>query len=200
MEATSERNENLGMLCYPDVDGVNGSEYGREVSKTSAPGKAAAGGTAADPSGISWQWSRFNELRPEDLYAVVRLREAVFIVEQNCPYPDADGRDPGAWHLLGWQQKPGDTSLVAYARVFEPGVRYPEGSIGRVVTAQDVRGTGMGRRLMAEALRRLETLAPGDKIKLAAQRRLEAFYAGFGFTTVSDPYEEDGIEHVDMVR
>lgn len=189
------------MLCYPDVDGFNGSEYGHEVSKTSAPGKASARGTAADPLGISWQWSRFTELRPDDLYAVVRLREAVFIVEQNCPYPDSDGRDPRAWHLLGWNQKPaGERSLIAYARVFEPGVRYTEGSIGRVVTAQDVRGTGVGRTLMAEALRRLETLAPGNKIKLAAQRRLEAFYSGFGFTTVSAPYEEDGIEHVDMVR
>jgi ElaA protein len=139
-------------------------------------------------------------MRPEDLYAVVRLREAVFIVEQNCPYPDADGRDPGAWHLLGWQQGSRERSLIAYARVFEPGVRYTEGSIGRVVTAPDVRGTGVGRRLMAEALRRLETLAPGEKIKLAAQRRLEEFYSGFGFTTVSAPYEEDGIMHVDMVR
>jgi len=188
------------MLCYPDVDGFNGSEYGRGVSKTSAPAAATAGGTVADPSGILWQWSRFNELRPEDLYAVVQLREAVFVVEQNCPYPDADGRDPRAWHLLGWQQGPGERSLIAYARVFEPGARYDEGSIGRVVTAQSVRGTGVGRRLMAEALRRLEALAPGGKIKLAAQRRLEAFYSGFGFTTVSAPYEEDGIEHVDMIR
>ena len=188
------------MLCYPDVDGFNGSEYEQEVSKTSAPGAGTAGETTADPSGIVWQWSRFSKLRPDDLYAVVRLREAVFIVEQNCPYPDADGRDPRAWHLLGWQQGPSERSLIAYARVFEPGVRYTEGSIGRVVTAQEVRGTGVGRRLMAEALRRLETLAPGKKIKLAAQRRLEEFYSGFGFTTVSAPYEEDGIMHVDMVR
>ncbi|MGI8401370.1 MAG: GNAT family N-acetyltransferase [Gemmatimonadaceae bacterium] len=149
---------------------------------------------------IAWQWCRFSELGPEELYAVVRLREAVFIVEQNCPYPDADGRDPRAWHLLGWRQGSTERTLAAYARVFEPGVRYTEGSIGRVVTAQEVRGAGMGRKLMAEALRRLETLAPGEKIKLAAQRRLEEFYAGFGFTTVSAPYEEDGITHVDMVR
>jgi ElaA protein len=188
------------MLCYPDVDCFNGSEYGREVSKTSAPGAATAGRTTDDPADIFWQWSRFSELRPDDLYAVVRLREAVFIVEQNCPYPDADGRDPRAWHLLGWHQGAAERALVAYARVFEPGVRYTEGSIGRVATAQEVRRTGVGRRLMAEALRRLEMLAPGEKIKLAAQRRLEEFYAGFGFTTVSAPYEEDGIMHVDMVR
>jgi ElaA protein len=170
------------------------------VIKTSVPGAASVGATTPHPSNLFWQWSRFSELRPEDLYAVVRLREAVFVVEQNCPYPDADGRDPGAWHLLCWNQGPAERSLVAYARVFEPGVRYTEGSIGRVATAQEVRGTGVGKQLMAEALRRLELLAPGQKIKIAAQQRLEAFYAGFGFTTVSAPYEEDGIMHVDMVR
>jgi ElaA protein len=182
------------------VDGFNGSEYGREVGKTSVTGAAAAGATTTDRTDIFWQWSRFGELRPADLYAMVRLREAVFIVEQNCPYPDADGRDPRAWHLLGWNQGPVERSLVAYARVFEPGVRYSEGSIGRVATSREVRRTGVGKRLMAEALRRLETLAPGQKIKIAAQQRLEAFYADFGFTTVSLPYEEDGIMHVDMVR
>ncbi len=170
------------------------------MSKTSAPHASPSPEATADPTEIFWQWSRFSELRPDDLYAVVRLREAVFIVEQNCPYPDADGRDPRAWHLLGWRQGPSERGLIAYARIFAPGERYTEGSIGRVVTAQEVRGTGLGRRLMAEALRRLETLAPGEKIKLAAQRRLEEFYAGFGFTTVSAPYEEDGIIHVDMVR
>ena len=149
---------------------------------------------------VTWQWCRFAELRPDELYEVVRLREAVFVVEQNCPYPDADGRDPRAWHLLGWQDTEKERILAAYARVFEPGVRYTEASIGRVVTAQSVRGTGVGRRLMAEALRRVESLAPGGKIKLAAQRRLEEFYAEFGFTAVSEPYEEDGINHIDMVR
>ncbi len=150
--------------------------------------------------GISWQWSRFSELTTEDLYAVVRLREAVFVVEQNCPYPDADGRDPNAWHLLGWTQGTAGRGLVAYARIFEPGVRYDQASIGRVVTASEVRGTGLGKVLMAEALRRIESLAPAQPVKIAAQRRLEDFYLGFGFRTISAPYEEDGIIHVDMLR
>lgn len=136
----------------------------------------------------------------EDLYAVVCLREAVFIVEQNCPYPDADGRDPQAWHLLGWVQGATGRALVAYARIFEPGIRYDQSSIGRVVSAPDVRGTGVGKALMAEALRRTESLAPGQPIKIAAQRRLEDFYLALGFRTVSAPYEEDGIIHVDMLR
>jgi ElaA protein len=149
---------------------------------------------------VSWQWSRFEDLEPGHLYEIVRLREGVFIVEQNCAYLDADGRDPAAWHLLGWLDDGGERKLVAYARVFAPGIRYPEGSVGRVVTAPQVRRSGFGRVLMAEALRRLETLAPGQPIKIAAQRYLEEFYSSFGFRPASTPYEEDGIMHVDMLR
>ena len=167
------------------------------MSKTSARNLS---GTKGAPPNPSWQWSRFSELSPEDLYAVVRLREEVFIVEQQCAYPDADGRDPLAWHLLGWSDRENGKTLVAYARIFEPGLRYTEGSIGRVVTAPEVRGTGLGKALMAEALRRLDGLAPGQTIKIAAQRRLEKFYLELGFRTVSAPYEEDGIMHVDMLR
>jgi ElaA protein len=150
--------------------------------------------------GVEWQWARFAELRPDELYAALQLREAVFIVEQNCVYHDADGRDSEAWHLLGWLGDKTERRLVAYARVFPPGVRYVEGSIGRVATARQVRGRGFGKALMAEALRRLETLAPRQPVKLAAQRYLEDFYSSFGFRTVSAPYEEDGIIHVDMIR
>jgi ElaA protein len=187
------------MLFYPDEDGFKGSEYRREVSKTSAPNPVGREDARPDVT-PAWQWARFTELRPTELYAVVRLREAVFIVEQQCPYPDADGRDPNAWHLLGWSEGEPDRSLIAYARIFEPGVRYTEASIGRVVTAPEVRGTGIGKALMAEALRRLEGLAPGQTVKIAAQRRLERFYLELGFRTVSEPYEEDGIIHVDMLR
>jgi ElaA protein len=174
--------------------GPTAQNKGREASKTSA--RARAPGSDA----VTWQWCRFSELRPGDLYAAVQLRESVFVVEQNCAYLDADGRDPQAWHLLGWMEDESGRSLVAYARIFEPGLRYDEGSIGRVVTSARVRRTGVGRLLMAEAMRRLESLAPGQTIKLAAQRYLESFYASFGFRTVSAPYEEDGIIHVDMLR
>jgi len=149
---------------------------------------------------VSWQWSRFEDLKPDHLYEIVRLREAVFIVEQKCAYLDADGRDQAAWHLLGWLEESGERKLVAYARVFAPGIRYVEGSVGRVVTAPAVRRSGFGRVLMGEALKRLEVLAPGQPIKIAAQRYLEGFYQSFGFRTASAPYEEDGIMHVDMLR
>ena len=169
------------------------------MTRTSAPN---AQGREAAPSEATpvWQWSRFGELRPDDLYAAVRLREEVFIVEQECVYRDADGRDPHAWHLLGWADTASGRTLVAYARIFEPGVRYTEASIGRVVTAPQARGTGLGKALMAEALRRLDGLAPGQPVKIAAQRRLEKFYLDLGFKTISAPYEEDGIIHVDMLR
>lgn len=153
--------------------------------------------TAAD---ISWQWVQFNELRPDELYAAVQLRETVFVVEQECAYLDADGRDPTAWHLLGWLGTGKDKRLVAYARLFEPGVRYAEASIGRIVSAPEVRGSGIGRALVAEGLRRMKVLAPGQPIRIAAQRRLEKFYSEYGFATASEPYEEDGIIHVDMLR
>ena len=169
------------------------------MSKISAGSASPSSRNSPRPDEIVWQWTRFSDLSTEDLYAVVRLREAVFIVEQNCPYPDADGRDPGAWHLLGWTGG-GERRLVAYARVFEPGVRYAEASIGRIVSAPEVRGSGVGKALVVEGLRRLESLAPGQRIKIAAQRRLEEFYTRFGFTAVSAPYEEDGIMHIDMTR
>ena len=188
------------MLSYPDEDGFNGQNNGQDVSKTSARAVSDRVAVPPAPSDLFWQWSRFSELKPEDLYAAVQLREAVFIVEQQCPYNDADGRDPHAWHLLGWSDEESGRDLVAYARIFEPGVRYTESSIGRVVTAPRVRGSGLGKALMAEALRRVDSLAPGQAVKIAAQRRLEKFYLELGFRTVSAPYEEDGITHVDMVR
>ena len=170
------------------------------MTKTSAPAPSDSHRVSPRADDITWQWAHFRELRTQDLYEVVRLREGVFIIEQNCPYPDADGRDPNAWHLLGWLQDGSKRNLVAYARIFEAGVRYAEPSIGRIVTSPSVRGTGFGKALMVEALARMESLAPGQRIKIAAQQRLEDFYIGFGFASISEPYEEDGIMHVDMLR
>lgn len=149
---------------------------------------------------IEWQWSRFGELSGRDVYGILALRQRVFVVEQNCVYQDADGRDPDAWHLLGRGEAASpQQSLAGYARVFEAGVRYAELSIGRIVTAPEVRGTGIGRLLVAEAMRRCAEQWPGQPIRIAAQRRLETFYLGFGFTVAGEPYLEDGIEHIDMV-
>jgi ElaA protein len=148
-----------------------------------------------------WHWCPFAELAPGALYAALQLRQMVFVVEQGCPYLDADGHDPRAWHLLGWARDgAGEERLAAYARVFAPGVVFPEASFGRVVTHPELRRHGFGRLVVAEALARIEQLAPGAPVRIGAQRYLERFYASFGFERASDDYEEDGIPHLEMVR
>ena len=130
----------------------------------------------------------------------MELRQRVFIVEQNCPYMDADGLDSRALHLLGWMAEGSSQRLAAYARIFPPRLKYAEASIGRVVTHPDVRGSGLGRALMHEAIARVEEAGWGREIRIAAQMYLEHFYEGFGFKRVTEPYIEDDIWHVDMRR
>jgi ElaA protein len=155
------------------------------------------------PEALRWQWSRFDAMAPADLYAALVLRQRVFVLEQACVFVDADGADERAFHLLGWQADPraaGRDSLVAYLRLVDPGVKFAEPSIGRVVTAPEVRGRGHGRTLMREGLAAAARQYPGRAVRIAAQQRLEGFYASLGFVTVSAPYTEDGIPHLDMLR
>lgn len=149
---------------------------------------------------IAWQWNAFDELSLNDLYTILQVRQMVFVVEQACPYLDADGYDERAWHLLGWVEHETGRILGAYARVFAPGVKYAEASIGRVITHPAVRRKGMGEALMVEALRRVETLSPGTGVRIGAQMYLEKFYEKSGFRRVSAPYDEDGIVHIEMLR
>lgn len=149
---------------------------------------------------IEWQWSAFAELSLEDLYAILQVRQIVFVVEQECPYLDVDGYDHRAWHLLCWKEQDGERILAAYARIFAPGIKYAESSIGRVVTHPQARGTGLGEMLMREAVRRAEEVAPGVDIRIGAQMYLERFYEKHGFRRVSAPYDEDGIQHIEMLR
>jgi ElaA protein len=141
---------------------------------------------------LAWHDRAFAELSVPELYAIVRLRERVFVVEQRCVYLDADGLDPASRHVFATR----DGDVVAYLRVLPPGARFAERSIGRVVIAPEVRGTGLGRELMRRAL-----VAHGDvSIRIAAQAHLEAFYSRLGFLRVSDVFDEDGIPHVEMLR
>jgi len=149
---------------------------------------------------ITWQWSGFADLTVAQLYAMLALRQEVFVLEQTCLYPDIDGLDPGAHHLLGWRDAGGKPELVAHLRCLAPGAKYAEMSIGRVVTSPAARGSGLGRELVAQGIALACRLHPGHAIRIGAQAHLEAFYAGFGFVTVSEPYDEDGILHVDMIR
>ena len=98
---------------------------------------------------LEWFWKAWSDISREELYALLQLRQAVFVVEQDCAYLDTDGLDPDAFHLLGVQEG----SLVAYARAFAPGRVYQEAAIGRVITKESIRGQGWGRPLMEEALR-----------------------------------------------
>jgi ElaA protein len=148
---------------------------------------------------IQWEWKRFAELAPAELYALLAARAAVFVVEQSCVFQDADGLDPFACHLLGWARTGEERTLAAYLRLIEPGRKYAEPSIGRVLTTAAFRRTGLGRVAMSEGLARAALLYPGAPVRIGAQRRLERFYRELGFRTDSEPYDEDGISHVEML-
>jgi ElaA protein len=146
---------------------------------------------------VKWTFARFDELSPRDIHDLYQARVAVFVLEQKCPFQDVDGADPESWHLIG--RGPGG-EVFAYARLVPPGLKYAEASIGRVLTTGPARRTGAGLDLMRESLERAERLWPGRPIRIGAQQYLERFYGGFGFRTVSPPYDEDGIQHVEMLR
>jgi ElaA protein len=142
-----------------------------------------------------WRFARFDELSPRELYDILQLRTEVFVMEQDCVFQDMDGVDAEGWHLFARE----GGRVVAYCRFLGAGVKFAEPSIGRVVTAMPVRGTGLGRVLMVEAIRRGRELWPGAAIRIGAQQRLERFYQSLGFVTDSAPYDEDGIPHLEMV-
>ena len=145
---------------------------------------------------MHWTWSRFAELGVDDLYDALALRCRVFILEQG-PYLDPDGLDRASAHLLGRDDA---GSLAACLRVVDPGVKYAEPSIGRVVVAPELRGRGLGRALVGEGVARCVAAWPGRGIRISAQAHLERFYEGFGFRRAGADYLEDGIPHVEMAR
>jgi ElaA protein len=146
---------------------------------------------------LTWALRPFNELSVDELYTLLQLRQLAFQVEQQCAYLDADGNDAMALHLMGFD---GDGSMVAYARIFAPGMVYPFAAIGRIVTHPDARGRGFGRAVTREAIARTHEAFGDGPIKISAQQRLERFYRELGFVTQGDVYEEDGIPHIAMVH
>jgi len=148
------------------------------------------------PPRLAWTWKRFEALSLDELYDALALRCRVFVLEQG-PYLDPDGLDRHAWHLLG-RGEAGE--LQAYLRVVDPGAKFAEPSMGRVITSPEVRGTGAGRLLVAEGVRRIDETWPGLSNRISAQAHLEKFYGGFGYTVQGESYLEDGIPHVEMVR
>lgn len=162
------------------------------VKASEEPSSGHQGVSAASPE---WRVHEFDQFDAGQLYAVLAARVAVFVVEQDCPYQDLDGLDDLALHLVGWTD---DDSVAAYARILPPGTRFQQPSIGRVLTSLDGRGSGLGRELMRRAIEVVGEQYPGNAVRISAQCYLQRFYGELGFAVDSEPYEEDGIPHVEM--
>ena len=150
------------------------------------------------PTDIHWRWCHFAELSPTELARIYRARQLVFAIEQQCAYLDADDCDEQAHHLAAWS--PLHAVPLAYARLLNPGVKYAEPSMGRVITTAPARGLGLGRELVQRVIAQSARVHPGQGIRISAQARLERFYAEAGFAAIGLPYIEDGIPHLEMLR
>lgn len=171
-----------------------------------------------------WFKKSFSQLSVEELYGILKLRADIFVVEQNCVYSDLDSdkncldRHPETIHLLCYEEvehtgdfaksftsntlgNHSERALIAYLRILPKGQTYPEHiSIGRVVTAQHVRGKGVGHELLAQGLSLCLQYFPNEPIKISAQEHLKGYYGHHGFEQVSGMYLEDGIPHIAMVK
>ena len=145
---------------------------------------------------IDWKIKHFNELSVQELYTIFRLRIAVFVVEQNCPYQDADEKDYLSFHLMGYDE---NKELVAYSRILPAGISFNETSIGRVLTSHKVRRMGAGKKLIKKATEYICQQYGAVQIRIGAQCYLINFYSDFGFKIDSAEYLEDGIPHVEML-
>ena len=143
---------------------------------------------------MRWVLKKFQELTPDELYALLRLRAEVFVVEQTCAFQDLDNKDQPSYHLLGFLQD----ELVAYTRLVPPGISYTAASIGRVVTSPAHRKKGFGKLLMQESIKVCDQLFGKNTIMIGAQCYLIEFYSSLGFVLSGEIYLEDGIEHIEM--
>ncbi len=138
----------------------------------------------------------FNSLTVKELYTILRLRNEIFVVEQNCVFLDMDNKDQSCQHLMLYHNK----ELMAYARIVPPGLSYEQASIGRIVSSSAARGKGFGKQLLQLAIDNCKRLHGNKPIKIGAQLYLKEFYESFGFVISSEVYDEDGIDHVEMIR
>lgn len=145
---------------------------------------------------MEWVVKPFSALQPQELYSILRLRNEVFVVEQNCPYQDCDNKDQASYHLMCRE----DDRLLAYTRLVPPGISYSEPSIGRVVTSPSVRRTGLGIELMKRSIEETKKLFGDLPIRIGAQLYLLKFYQSLGFKEEGEIYDEDGIPHIEMVK
>jgi len=150
-----------------------------------------------DRAALRWRCCRFDALGLVELQNIYAARQQVFVIEQQCIYLDADGHDEAAFHLAAWVVD--QPTPLAYARLLDPGTKYAEASIGRVITTGRARGHGLGRELVTRAIAECARAWPSQGIRISAQTRLERFYAEFGFAAVGPAYLEDGIPHTEML-
>ncbi|MCA6361819.1 MAG: GNAT family N-acetyltransferase [Bacteroidetes bacterium] len=148
-----------------------------------------------NPTQYVWQCKTFSTLPVAELYKLLQLRAAVFVVEQNCPYLDPDDKDIFALHVLCSK----GNELLACARILPGGVSYDEVSIGRVATATSARKTGLGKQLMQFTLQQIVHTFGNVPVRISAQCYLEKFYNEFGFVRAGEDYLEDDIPHVEML-
>lgn len=159
---------------------------------------AGESGAEQMPGEVDWRICRFSELSPVELARIYRARQQVFTIEQQCIYLDADEFDEVSWHIAAWS--PALALPLAYARLVNPGGKYAEPSMGRVITTAAARGVGLGRELVRRVLEHSALVYPKQGVRISAQERLARFYAEFGFAPVGEPYMEDGIPHLEMLR
>lgn len=145
---------------------------------------------------LQWIVRSFDELSLTEWHDLLQLRINVFVVEQNCPYPELDGLDPACIHVAGIQ----DGKVIAVARIVPPGLTYPEVAIGRVATHSSMRGTGLGKWLMQKCLGAVEDKFGKVPVRISAQTYLLRFYLNLGFESTGKEYLEDDIPHTEMWR
>lgn len=143
-----------------------------------------------------WKVKKFDELTVPELYQIIKARVDIFVVEQDCPYPDLDGYDQKALHL--WVEEEG--VVLAYCRIFPKGIKYNETSLGRVLTTEQGRGKGLGKNLISYAVQIIENRLKTSEIRISAQDYLLKFYESFGFVDTGKKYLEDNIPHTEMLR
>ncbi|WP_374458408.1 GNAT family N-acetyltransferase [Chryseobacterium taeanense] len=143
---------------------------------------------------IIWKIKTFDEFSVSELYNVLKARIDVFVVEQNCPYPDLDDYDQKAVHI--WAEENGE--VLANCRIFDRGIKYPEASIGRVLTTEKARGKRLGKQLIQYALDTIEARFHTSEVRISAQDYLLKFYGEFGFEDTGKKYLEDDIPHTEM--
>jgi len=147
---------------------------------------------------IEWKCKSFSQLSTDELFDLTKLRIDIFVVEQNCPYPELDDKDRHhqTRHIMGFSEN----TIIGCARLLAPGVSYPDTSLGRFAVAESFRRQSIGSTLMQQCFSNILTMWPDHNIRISAQQHLEKFYMSFGFVRTTDMYLEDGIPHIEMLK